>query len=374
MTAGHLILVGAGHAHAEVLRRFARQRVPGVELTLVSPSQWAPYSGMMPGWMAGRYRWEDCCIDFRRLAAGAGARFVQGEVLALDATTRTLVLARGDRLRADWMSLNIGSTVRAPEAQSAEQPWVVPMRPLSVLRVRIEKMLHRVVVDHGNTPLRVTALGGGAAGFETLLAFQVRLAQRGVMTECALVTRGPDILGGLSAAAARLAHATLRRRGVVLYTGFNASHLAPRALVASDNRSLSTDILLWATGGIAHAWPAESGLAVDRGGFVRVDGTLRSVSHPWLFAVGDCAAFNQQVLPKSGVFSVRMGPKLARNLRRALQGGPMQDHVPQQRHLVLLNCAHGSAIGSWGSLGWQGRSTMVWKDNIDRRFIARYRV
>ena len=69
----HLVLVGAGHAHAQVLLDWAAHPMPGVELTLVSPEPLAPYSGMVPGWLAGRYQYEEIAIDFGALCAAAGA-------------------------------------------------------------------------------------------------------------------------------------------------------------------------------------------------------------------------------------------------------------------------------------------------------------
>ena len=47
-----LVLVGAGHAHAQILNAWRRDPVSGVALTLVSPDAVAPYSGMVPGWLA----------------------------------------------------------------------------------------------------------------------------------------------------------------------------------------------------------------------------------------------------------------------------------------------------------------------------------
>ena len=58
-----LVLVGAGHAHAQVLKDWMAAPVAGTELWVVSPSPLAPYSGMVPGWLAGHYRFGDICID-----------------------------------------------------------------------------------------------------------------------------------------------------------------------------------------------------------------------------------------------------------------------------------------------------------------------
>ena len=64
-----LLLVGGGHAQLAVLQALARQRPRAVEAVLLTPSPWQWYSGMLPGWMAGHYRAEDCRIDLHPLAA-----------------------------------------------------------------------------------------------------------------------------------------------------------------------------------------------------------------------------------------------------------------------------------------------------------------
>lgn len=59
-----LVLVGAGHAHAQVLKSWAQTPRPEVDLVVVSPQALAPYSGMVPGWLSGVYRFNEIVIDF----------------------------------------------------------------------------------------------------------------------------------------------------------------------------------------------------------------------------------------------------------------------------------------------------------------------
>lgn len=77
-----LVLAGAGHAHALVLRALVRQPMPGVEVVVISPEPLAPYSGMVPGWLSGHYRFDEVAIDCPPLAAAAGARWCRGEIHA----------------------------------------------------------------------------------------------------------------------------------------------------------------------------------------------------------------------------------------------------------------------------------------------------
>ncbi len=359
-----LLLVGAGHAHAQVLRDWAAAPVPGVDLVLVSPSSLAPYSGMVPGWLAGTYRFDEICIDFAALARSAGARLLIDELVALDPQRRQVHLACGQVLGYEFLSLNVGSTLRPPALAGPGQ--VLALRPLGELHQRWEAMLANPAIAPGSQPLRITAVGGGAAGVECLLAVLARLRQRhpGQPVHGRLVTRGP-LLPGLPAGARRAALAALRQAAaeVLTDTAFDP-----------DSPQHPSDLLLWATGAQSHAWQADSGLAVNGAGFIGVNHHLQSLSHPQVLAVGDCAHWTEAPLPKAGVFAVRMGPVLSHNLRALLRGQALLPYQPQRRYLALLATADGSAIGAWGGLSAQGRWLWRWKDRIDRRFLARFAV
>jgi len=69
-----LVLIGGGHAHALVARMWAMKPLPGVRLTLINPGPAAPYTGMLPGLIAGHYTRDEIMIDLVRLARPAGAR------------------------------------------------------------------------------------------------------------------------------------------------------------------------------------------------------------------------------------------------------------------------------------------------------------
>jgi NADH dehydrogenase FAD-containing subunit len=154
----------------------------------------------------------------------------------------------------------------------------------------------------------------------------------------------------------------LARAGVAVQCSTDAeASMAPRGT-----------LVLWAAGAVAHAWQDRSGLAQDVAGFIRTDTTLRSSSHPDVFASGDCASLPQP-LPKAGVFAVRQGPLLAHNLRAALDGQPLKDFTRDGPALALLSTADGCAIalrGPWAVAGPHvGKLLWRWKDHIDRAFV-----
>lgn len=365
-----LVLIGAGHAHAQVLLALSGEAAGGIDVTLVSPDALTPYSGMIPGWMAGYYAWDECCIDFARLCRNAGARFVRDEGNAIDTAGQTVHLASGARIDYDILSLDIGSTA-LPLAGDGER--LVAMRPLARLGAHWERLCTEVRALPPGATCRAVMVGAGAAGVESLLAARRRLSTWApeVRIECVLATNGQSLLPMLAGRAGRLANTQLRRKGIEIVTGFEAHSTDRSGVRGRDGTHLDADVVLWATGAAPHAWPVASGLAQDDAGFIRVDAMLRSVSHPGVFAAGDCAGLPKPV-PKAGVFAVRMGPVLAHNLQAALHGLPLKPYRPQRRNLVLLGTGDGSAVACWGPLAWQGAWVWRWKEWIDRRFLARY--
>ena len=366
-----LVLVGAGHAHAQVLLEFAQRAIKDLHIVLVSPFGQAPYSGMVPGWLAGHYCWEECCIDFSRLCQRAGAQLITGYAVGIDTQRAQLILADGLRLDYGWLSLNIGSTLQPPDSDGL---MVLPMRPLADLHARWHALLEAVCRLESGASYRVLMIGGGAAGVESVLAAHFRLTRLApkVRLHFTLATQGQSIAAGLAPDAARRLQDRLGARGIKVVTGFFAQHIGHDAVVGENGHALQADTVLWATGAQAHAWPKESGLATDERGFVQVDAMLRSLSHRNIFASGDCAG-GDAPLPKAGVYAVRMGPILAHNLLAEMRGEVLQAYIPQRRILVLIGTGGLHAVASWGAFAWQGRWVWRWKQRIDRRFLARYK-
>lgn len=329
---------------------------------------------MVPGWLGGAYRFDEVVIDFVPLCAAAGARWVQAELKSLDDGGRTMRLSDGQTLTYDVLSLNVGSTLHPPapsKIAATKSSVVIGLRPLSELRLQYDAFLSAWMQQDGVLqPLTVTAVGGGAAGFESLLAVLQRLRKLRPdrVVNGALMSRSMTLLPGFSSSAQRAARAALQRAGVVVQLGSAWSETTHRP----------NDLVLWATGAQAHGWQLDAqrrgGLAVNSQGFVRIDRHLRSVSHSHVFAVGDCAHWDadDRGLPKAGVYAVRMGPVLLHNLRATLQGGALETYMPQSRFLTLLATADGRAIASWGPLGAEGMWAWYLKNGIDRRFVRRF--
>ena len=357
-----LLLVGGGHSHLAVLKSFGDTPAAGARLALLSPSRHAFYSGMVPGVVAGHYGHGDCRIDLVALAARAGARFLEDSAAGVDPARREVTTARGERLRYDVLSLDTGSSSGEPPAAAEHALRVRPVEPFLAGWERLRESARRGEVR------RIAVIGGGAAGVEVLLAMRHGLAGSGA--QFALFSELPVLAGH---GARRRIVGILGERGVAVRSGRKVLAAGENGLELEGGERFEAQAAVWATGAYAPPWIAQSGLATDARGFVAVSDTLQSRSRPEIFAAGDVATVIGEPRPKSGVFAVRQGPVLARNLRRALAGDAPERFRPRSRSLALISCGNPYAVASWGRFSLEGAWVWRWKDRIDRRFVGQYR-
>jgi selenide,water dikinase len=364
------VLVGGGHCHVEVLRRFALQPEPDLELTLVSPSSLTVYSGMLPGLIAGHYSMAEAHIDLRALAGWARANFIHDSAVGIDLLTKTLSLSDGEAEPFDFLSLDVGSAPDMTSVPGAREN-AVAARPVATFLAAWESLQAEAAMGKVST---VAVVGAGAGGVELLLAMQYRLygELRDAAPRFALIADQPQLLPDHAPAVRARLGKLLVARGVILHLNSGAIAVEPGAVIATHHRRIAVDRIIWAVSAASQPWLAGSGLACDARGFVRTDDTLRSASHPFVFAAGDCAIQVANPRPKSGVYAVRQGPPLTANLRRALRNEPLAAYVPQRRALALISTGGRHAIASRGPFVFEGDWVWRWKDKIDRTFVEKY--
>jgi selenide,water dikinase len=364
-----LVLVGGGHAHVHVLKSFGMRPVAGLRVTLVARDVETPYSGMLPGWVAGHYAFEECHIDLGRLARFAGARLIRDEATGLDRSECRLLSRAHPPIRYDFLSLDIGSTPRADEVPGAIE-HTIAVKPIARFAERWEALLARAREMRG---LRLAIVGGGAGGVELALSAHYRLAGLGVAPlEVALITR-EALLPSHNRRVRRLFERIFAERGIDVLTGAEVLRVEPGALILADGRRIGFDEALWVTEAGAARWLGETGLPLTPGGFVAIDETLRSPGDPRIFAAGDVATMVAHPREKAGVYAVRQGPPLSSNLRRALAGERLRRAVPQRRGLALIGTGDRHAVASRGPFAAQGAYLWRLKEWIDRRWMRRYR-
>ena len=364
-----LVLVGGGHSHALALRMLAMRPVAGLRITLVSPASHTPYSGMLPGLVAGHYLFEQAHIDLARLCQWAGVRFIAGEVTGIDPQARRLSLVGRTDIDYDLVSIDIGSQPELDSVPGA-RAHAVPVKPVAGLWQRWQELVQRLAALPTGARQRIAVVGGGAGSVELALAMAHRLAQQPV--EIALWCGASEILQGYNAGARKGVMEALTRHGVALTLDARVERVEDQRLQLANGRAAPFDELFWCTGAAAAPWVAASGLPVDERGFLEVTDSLQSVADERVFGAGDIATQRNHPRPKAGVYAVRQGPVLAHNLRAAVLGRPLRQHRPQQRFLSLVSLGDRLAAADRGPFSVSGKWVWRWKDSIDRKFMARF--
>lgn len=368
-----LVLVGGGHSHAIALRMWGMNPLPGVRLTLISDVTYTPYSGMLPGYVAGFYDYEETHIDLRRLAQFAGADFLRDEVIGLDLESKKLICGDRPPVRFDYLSLDIGSTPSVANIPGAKD-YVIPAKPVPKFLAAWQQILDKASVN-STQKQDIIIVGGGAGGTELAFNIHHALTQRLATSDLLslhLVHRGNALVSGnKNPWVSKKVQALLQERNVNIYLDENVSVVSNNGLKCKSGLEL-TGKVIWVTQASPASWLQQSEIKTDKKGFVVVDETLRSPSHPFVFATGDIASMQNHPRPKAGVFAVRQGKPLFQNLQYTFTGKTLIRHKPQKRYLALIGTGDKQAIATRGKLGWRSSWLWYWKDRIDRKFMDQF--
>jgi selenide,water dikinase len=357
-----LVLIGGGHAHALVLRMWGMDPLPGARVTVINPDPVAPYTGMLPGLIAGHYRRDELMIDLVRLGRFAGARVILDRATGIDRAAGLIHLAGRPPLAYDLASVDVGITSDLPGLPGAVER-AVAAKPLGRYAEAWEAF-----VAHPPEHPRVVILGAGLGGVELALASAHRL--RGLGAAITLLDQAATFLPDLAAPARRRLQARLVAAGVALRLGVRAAEVWRESVVLADGEAIGSDFTLTATGARPHGWLAGTGLS-ESDGFLVTDASLRT-SDLRIFAVGDCAGIEGDPRPKAGVFAVRAARILHANLRAALAGKQVQRFRPQGDYLKLISLGEKAAVAEkWGVVASGPRFWRL-KDRIDRKFMDKF--
>jgi len=233
------------------------------------------------------------------LLAPAGIHFVLGRAARIEADRRRVILDDGRELAYDLLVYAIGSG-----APHVEHAFTIDDPKFALaLRDNAEGVL--TVCGAG-----LTGIEAAAEAAEAFPRMRVRLLSRGEPA----AMMGPGARAHLMKA--------LNRLGIEVRTGVTVARVLPGAVELEGGERLSTDVTLWTTGVAYAPLAAEAGVAVDDAGRIEVDATLRSVSHPEIFAIGDAAAIRQAygVIHGTCQSGIPSAAHTAESVTRLLQG------------------------------------------------------
>ncbi len=366
-----LVLVGGGHSHVQVVRMLAMKKaLRGIRVTLISDESSVCYSGMLPGCLAGLYRPDEMEMELRPLCAWAGIRFIRARVAGLDPAIQQVYFDDGrPPLAYDVLSINIGSTPRGMDTPGV-RGHAVPTRPLGLLLKRVHQFEEHHRTD--GQPLRIVIAGGGAAGVELAFAMHSRWGDRFAPVQITLVESNATLLTGHQPRVATIIGRYLEAKGITCLAGLRVSGVDENGVHFEEHPSMPCDFLLWATGGAPPDLLKQTNLETSETGFIRVRPTLQVMDYDNVFAAGDCIEFESRPLPKSGVYAVREGPVLARNIHAFLENRSLVAYKPQASALALLMTGTRNAVASRRHTAFHGPRVWRLKDWIDRRWMRKF--
>ncbi|HET9875240.1 MAG TPA: FAD-dependent oxidoreductase, partial [Mycobacterium sp.] len=215
------------------------------------------------------------------LLAGTGVAFVQGWVTAVDADAQQVRVDDERTLRYDTLVYALGSVADTEVVPGVDEfAYTLNSAHDAVL-------LADQLAGLGDGAIVVA--GGGLTGVECAAEIAEQHRQLGVV----LLSRQTPGSTMSAKARARL-HAGLTRLGVQIRVGAEIVKVMPDGVGLADGDVVPARAVLWTAGVRVSPLAAGAGLHVDERGRIVTDESLRSVSHPNVYAVGDAAAVRQR--------------------------------------------------------------------------------
>jgi selenide,water dikinase len=377
-----LVLLGGGHANIQVLKMLAMNPIGGLRITLISDQTHSPYSGMIPGYLAGYYSYEECHFDLRRICEELGQRFIKAKIIGIDSQLKKIRLENRAEVSYDCASINVGIEPKSIENASAEAALkLIPLKPISRFIAHWQRLIADLKAYKGSEPLQIAVVGAGASGVEISIILKMLIDQNKWNAELSLIHRHEYLVSAKDRSAQRKLSETLKELGVKVFKNTQALKEQENGLVLKDDQGLirTKDFyrVLTATQASAPKWFKDSGLPVNPDGFVKVAGNLLVEQEHALFAAGDCIHFSPSPLKKAGVYAVRQGMVLEHNIRAYFSGkSSLKTFRPKENVLSLITIGERKALvhqDSASILRWMWPS-LLWtvKDGIDRRFMRRF--
>jgi NADH dehydrogenase FAD-containing subunit len=321
--------------------------------------------------------------------------FIQDRVTDIDLDNKRIYLQNqhegsdDEYLTFDAISLDVGSTSRDIHIIPGAAQYTIPTRPIHKLieRIEVARTSVKEVVDaqeqHGAPAMVI--IGGGCAGIELALSVTSRWRKTHPDMTCTLLDAGKALLPNESDTARSEIRQLMTNQGVTVQHECNVQEITETEVILNNGKHIPFTHCIWATG--AGAQPLVKHLQTARGlecsdhGWIQVEPTFQSTSHPFLFAAGDCANIvnlkdDKRSPPKAGVYAVRAGPILIENLTRYLDGrsGELKSYEPQDDFLKLIGCGDGQAIGFRFGLSMRGSWVWKLKSQIDCNFMKLFDV
>ncbi|UOR10358.1 FAD-dependent oxidoreductase [Halobacillus amylolyticus] len=356
-----LLLVGAGHAHIEVVRSMKEQPIDDVEVCLISPSEYFYYSGMFSGYTEGIYSLEDIRLDIRKLTQDAGVHFIRKRASRVYPNFKKLFCQGGAVYPFDMISFDIGSKHLPDPFMHTVARSIKPNEQFAERVDELRRTSHPLIV------------GGGAGGCELALSLQAYKNKEQISGDVRLVSSS-NILGSRTKRISKKLKSIMQAKGIQLWEQERVEEVYDDYIVTSANNKIRHTGVLWLGGPLADPLFETSGIKVDERGFPLGRTTLQFADYEFMFGAGDCVTLlTDPNLDKSGVHAVKQAPILYENLRRFTASEELLAYEPQKVALYLISTGMKKALLLYGPVAAYSKRAWQLKNKIDREFMDKYK-
>ena len=341
-----IVVLGGGFGGVAVTRHLERLcgRRPGVEITLVSRENFFVLTPLLFEACSGRLELRHCAQPIRPVLRRA--RFVEATVESVDVERRLARAVAPDGgvydFPYDQLMVALGAATNEMLIPGSSIALTFKsMADALLLRNRVIEQFERA--DAASDPafrqrsLTFVVIGGGLVGVELLgeltafaddvLRYYPRLRRDELRFH--LFEAGARVLPEIDPALGAVATRVLQRRGADIRASTPVRSLE-RGKVHLADATIEAGTIVLAAGIVPSAVASRIPVAHDNRGRIEVDATMRSRSHPEVWALGDCAAIpgpDGRPYPALAQHAIREARQLARNLVATLDGRPSAPFV-----------------------------------------------
>jgi NADH:ubiquinone reductase (H+-translocating) len=344
-----IVVLGGGFGGVSTARHLERvlRSHADIEITLVSRENFFIITPLLFEACSGRLELRHCAQPIR--AALSRSRFIEAAVTGVDVERHLVRAMAADgtahELTYDQLIVALGASTNESLIPGSSHAFTFKtMADALVLRNHLIEQLERADAAATDSAARagclsVAIIGGGLVGTELLgeltafaddvLRYYPRIRREEMRFR--LFEAGARILPEVDDALAGVALRVLQRRGADIRAGTPVRAIEP-GRVQLANEAIDAGTIVLAPGitpsAIASAMPVER----DRRGRIVVDATMRSRSHPEIWALGDCAVIpgpDGKPYPALAQHAIREARQLAHNVKAAIDGGAPKPFIFQ---------------------------------------------
>ncbi len=355
-----LVLIGGGHSHLNVLKSFTMDKIDGLRVTLISDVYETPYSGMLPGFIENDYSLDDIQIDLYKICYHGNFRFINCKVNKIDGIKNLIYFKNRPPLSFDYLSINIGINNNTKTIKNAGK-YGLKLKPIS-------KINYNEIINNLEGK-KVGVIGSGPAGVEISLALKKRYNEIDIF----LFTGKSGLLSNYSNSSKNSILKNLTDVNINVIFKDEVLEVSKNKIITKSSKVYSIDKAILSTNGVPPKWLKKTNLVLSREGFIQTNNKLQT-NFNHIFASGDIINFSDKNLTKSGVYAVKSGSVLTKNIRNIILNKPLVDYHPQKFYLSIIGLSNGKALAYKFNLYFTSKLILNLKKYIDFRFINRFKL